>query len=285
MNISEVELEFMAKEASLKYLQDGVSMNDTILDMVKTSKLNPHQLARVCERANISTYDTMWSNLKHGDFTFELADQEKIANEVNNSPVRIDETLLDVNSIKQLIGKPKGLDTHADSEKKAEFTKIANAISIMEAPKISRAQRDKLMAKLAYFKNQSEFLTAEAALKYRKGVEDFAAGVKKAHLEGNDVSLLKIAALRSGLFKDNDVHNIFADVENSLKAYRISFNKVAGKQIEEDAIGNTSNKVNPQSALIKHIKILTGLREEVDMGQTATNYITTKIRSLGSKGV
>lgn len=72
-------LELFAKIAAKRFIDTKVSMNDTIQKLADEHALNPHQVERVCEMANLSTHQTLWPHAKEKEkLAFELADSKKI---------------------------------------------------------------------------------------------------------------------------------------------------------------------------------------------------------------
>ena len=128
MNRSEIELITMGKQASAEYVYNKVPMNDTILKMTKEANLNPHQVARVCEAANVNTYDTLWNMTKSADFVFDMADQEKIAEMMNEVSVPdFNETSVSVDTLSDLLPAISEVESDKTAEKTANFEKIAKA--------------------------------------------------------------------------------------------------------------------------------------------------------------
>lgn len=77
--VSADRLETLAKLAAKAYVESGVALNESIGKMASENDLNPHQIERVCEMANIDTHRTLWSKTaaKH-EVHFVLADAKKL---------------------------------------------------------------------------------------------------------------------------------------------------------------------------------------------------------------
>lgn len=72
-------LEVLAKSASKEYLENGTSLNQSITKIASERELNPHQIERVCEIANLSTHQALWSKTAQKDkVAFPLADARKV---------------------------------------------------------------------------------------------------------------------------------------------------------------------------------------------------------------
>ena len=74
-------LEQLAEEASAAYLQDQVPLEDSIVKMSQARDMNPHQVQRLCEFANLKTFQTLYKTSSDKSFEFDVADIKKILSE------------------------------------------------------------------------------------------------------------------------------------------------------------------------------------------------------------
>lgn len=65
------QLGVFGKQAAKRLLEDGVHPNETIQKIAQAEGLNAHEVRRVCEFANLATYDHHMKEAGAGDKTFE----------------------------------------------------------------------------------------------------------------------------------------------------------------------------------------------------------------------
>lgn len=87
--VSADRLETMAKLAAKAYVESGVPLNETIGKMASDNDLNPHQIERVCEMANIDTHKALWAKTaaKH-EIHFQVADAKKLVKHASVTTAR-----------------------------------------------------------------------------------------------------------------------------------------------------------------------------------------------------
>jgi len=281
MSKSELELKMMGKTASTKYLKDNVDMNATIVTMAKEARLNPHQVARVCESANVSTYDELWDKNKNGNFTFKLADQEKIAESLNStSSIVLQEADSSISSIKDLLPPTEKVDTVSGKTKTAELEKLAQ-LFVKEA-KVSKTEIRKVLNKLAHYKDMLDSAMAESTVIAKEAELALEDMLKTAALRGENIAGAYVAARATYPEAENKIFSIFNKIAMRLKDKGISI-KEAGKKYTEDALGNSSEvAVNKKHPILKHLD--TVMRHDCDMSELgkAKDYIVSKIEFLDS---
>lgn len=81
--VSKEQLEHWALEASEKYLGHQIPLNDTIGKIASDNSLNPEQIKRICEFANINTNLSLFSKTADKRFSFEQADASQIMRGLN----------------------------------------------------------------------------------------------------------------------------------------------------------------------------------------------------------
>lgn len=289
MNRTELELKAMGKFASSKYLDEQVPMNDTILQLTKTASLNPHQVARVCEAANINTYDTLWGMHKNAEFVFDMADQEKIAEAMNatGKEASYDETTVSVNSIRDLLPSDTKI---ASAKNTAGLEKVAAAITDYENQvNISETKANRIIAKLAQLKDELDFQTINAK-RYIVGAEDkLTQCLKEAALRGEDISMAYAAGRIAFPNHTELINHTFMKVAENLKKYNISF-LGSHKQAEAKVISETAKGVRNDSVVNKANPVIKSLNTIVDNHDCicdschARDYIVSKIDSI-KKGI
>ena len=83
--VDKEQLLSMGKRASVKYIEDDVSLNDAIAGMAKESSLNEEQVKRVVEYANNATFATLFKNQYDKNITFPMADSNAVLGAVHES--------------------------------------------------------------------------------------------------------------------------------------------------------------------------------------------------------
>lgn len=282
MQLSQMELEGMGKEASSRYLLDKIPLNDTIIKMANTHNLNPHQVARICEAANTDVYSTLWGMTKNGQFTFDMADQEKIADTLNGvSEAKqasfLDESMVAPDKLASFLPEEGNFE---DVEKTASFTLPE------EEENISFKRFIKLAAE---FKNLEEQAVDRLYSLYNKrnaAISKVTAMIKSAALQGEDISAAYFAA-KYAFPNDTDIiKRTFSKVASDLKKYGISFkksfmSKQAGKVINESSLGNRHiYGINNKHGLIKHLNTIVDCSRCIDDVTKAKGYICNKIEQI-----
>ena len=117
--------------ASKDFLENGMSMNASILKLAEVNDLLPTQIQRICEVANHSTYAQLFKSAQDKTFTFEVADpnkivsaldsdqQEKVASDYFSAPKKT--TSVDVNKI-------FGISEISNAPEVEEGVKVANQV-------------------------------------------------------------------------------------------------------------------------------------------------------------
>lgn len=281
MSKSELELKMMGKVASAKYLSDEIPMDKTISEMVKDANLNPHQVARICETANISTYDELFKKHANGKFTFDLANQDKIAEEVNKPmSMPFNEQDATVESIEDLLPPIEEVESEESLEKDAQYQKIASIIE-KDANKVSPTKIRKLISKLGMYKTELENTLFEADIKVKEAEEVLTQSMKTAALRGENIAQVYIAARSLYPEKEAQVKELFSRISDRLNKHNISI-KEAARVYNEDAQGQaTTTLINKNHPIIKHIDtILTTGDEVYDPCSKTKDYIVSKIEVL-----
>jgi len=81
--MSKAKLHYLASTASDNFLDDGIPLDESITKIAKEHALNSDQLARVCELANLKTFDAKVKQASSNTVSFELADATKVAKKLN----------------------------------------------------------------------------------------------------------------------------------------------------------------------------------------------------------
>ena len=71
-----------ARQVATSFLKDSISLNDGIAKIATENDLNPTQIKRVCEAANLSTHHSLLGTNKSKCLDFEIAEPEKVASSI-----------------------------------------------------------------------------------------------------------------------------------------------------------------------------------------------------------
>jgi len=119
------------KEAAASYLKSGSAVNSEIAKIAVLNDLNPAQIKRVCEVANLTTYNSLFNVDREKSLDFDIATPEKVAAELEN--ISVDKPHLDY------ISTPNIKKTASDEDLNAIFgvKTISNEPDVNEKVKIA----------------------------------------------------------------------------------------------------------------------------------------------------
>lgn len=287
MQLSQFELEGMGKEASALYLTDKVPLNETIIKMAEERDLNPHQVARICEAANTDVYSQLWGMTKNGQFTFEMADQEKIAERLSTNTTEMDLLMEDgilPQKLASFLPREESIDVGTDNVTKTEKTAEVTIDIPEETYKLSEAF--KLLDNLNSLEKQASDRLMTLHLHRDAEIGEITSMLKEAAMRGENVCLAYVAATNSFPEKTAEINNIFRVVLPEVKPCVDHFMKIAGKQYSENAFGETGARavgINSQHALIKHINNIINDTSDIDLVEKTRGYIVDKIEQVKDK--
>lgn len=184
--MSKARLQYLAAKASDAYLDDGEALNTSIAKLAQEHKLNADQLSRVCELANLKTFDSAVKKASSNKVQFDLADITKIRKSINMS---------DSPKTKIAAENVMTMEYNVAPDFLASFSKEASEIDISalqlrefeaNSPfKQARSLNDAIKTKLA---------TKKLLKKQEAGKIGLKIKIASEHAEA--VSMIKIAALR-----------------------------------------------------------------------------------------
>ena len=125
-------------QASTSVLTKGGSLNKEIAKLAVDNDLNPAQIKRVCENANLKTYSVLFFNNREKALDFDTATPEKVASELEHIPV--------TPIISDYLKQPSFHKTAEDKELNRIFgvDTVSNEHDVEEKIKIARAFGRKL---------------------------------------------------------------------------------------------------------------------------------------------
>lgn len=77
-------LEQLGDEASSDYLDRGIPLSESIIKIAQSRDFTPHQIQRVCEFANLKTFQELYKTSEDKTFQFDVADIKGLLNDLNS---------------------------------------------------------------------------------------------------------------------------------------------------------------------------------------------------------
>lgn len=184
--MSKAKLQYLASKASDAYLDDGESLNNAVTKIATENKLNPDELSRVCELANLKTFDSAVKKAASNKVQFELADVKQIRKNLN---------MTDKPRTKTAASNALAMEYNLSPEFLSTFSKKASAIDI------TPLQLKEFEANLPFKKARKLNDAINAKLAMKKLLKKQEAGkiglkIKIASEHAEAVKMIKTAALR-----------------------------------------------------------------------------------------
>jgi hypothetical protein len=164
------QLDLLAKTAAKRYIDEGVPLNETISKLAQQNDLNPNQIDRVCEMANIETHKALWSKTAQKEtISFPLAKAAQVK-QMNGDPGEV-KTAAPIDMSADYLGPPKGLPSHGDLNTLMGIDKTAGHNGLEGASPKQRiiatlqkkaAERERVADKICYQGMELETLEKEA---------------------------------------------------------------------------------------------------------------------------
>ena len=122
--VDKQQLMAMAKRATVRYIDENTSLNDSITDMAKESSLNEEQVKRVVEYANNATFAALFKNNYDKNITFPMADTNTVLGGVRETKEKTSEAIVSTTKGKYIPGSEyvdleEAFKTSEDLEKSA----------------------------------------------------------------------------------------------------------------------------------------------------------------------
>lgn len=90
--VASERLEHFAKIAAKRFLEERAPLNATIEKIASENDLNPSQVERVCEMANIATHRALWAKTAQKEsVAFPLADAKQVVTVIKKKPLDADD--------------------------------------------------------------------------------------------------------------------------------------------------------------------------------------------------
>lgn len=229
------EFERLGKEASRKYLEDNIPLNETITKLAKEYGLNRDQISRVVENANVETHLNLYKEAEDKYIEFDTAD---VGDVVSNMEFSIEKDAALMNDYEEI----------TENE---EF-QIISDITDEEKDRIKEAEKQFLFKKAEDLEYRLTNRLEEIDQKFQRESENLYFNVKQAALQMEDFSKIRHAARKAVPGKMTEA--LLKEQEERLKkeaAARVDFS-------EKEFPKGTVNENNP---IVKSIKKLSVLKE------------------------
>ena len=103
------QLHAMGKRAAVRYIEDDVSLNDSITEFAKEASLTDEQVKRVVEYANNSTFASLFKNNYDKNITFPMADSNAVLGGVGETKEKVAESIMTTKTGKYVPGEELSL--------------------------------------------------------------------------------------------------------------------------------------------------------------------------------
>ena len=281
MKLSELDLKLMAKHAAGDFLSKEIPLTDTVAKLASERGLNAHQVARVCEQANLDTYNALWDKIGSGQFEFPLADQDAVMSilEKQASPsITADEYSAGPNQVAKLIRDFCGKEKKASSDL---LEKVA-ANHSTPMPEVHPKQITKIASYIDHYKKELEAGIFEAEAARSDAQSALTSMLKTAKLTGENVMNAFFAGVVAYPDRTDKVAEILAESFRRLGFKDPDLAKLAQK-VTEDATGQASqdySAVNKNHALLKHINTIMEADDLIASGKDTHKFLVEKSELL-----
>jgi len=227
------DFENMGKAAAAEYISSNKSLNTTIVKMAEEYGLNPAQLARVVEQANVETYLKLNNIAEDKYIEFEPADPKVISSKLNFESIKTASTFEDIE-----LPEEYNLVSPA-SKDEADRIFLSKEASLKKAIKSSEGA---LSGKL---EEVDELFSRESENLYKL--------VKQASLETGSFGLVKHAMVYS---TTDRMVNIITDV------YKTRLQKEAQGKVNFDDVEKPNGVLNKEHPIVKSLAKMAALSEK-----------------------
>jgi len=123
--VDRAQLLSMAKRASVRYMDEDVSLTDSITEMAKEASLTDEQVKRVVEYANNATFAALFKNNYNKNITFPMADTNAVLGGVRETKEKVSEARVSTNYRKYIPGE-EFVDLDEAFKTSDDFQKVAH---------------------------------------------------------------------------------------------------------------------------------------------------------------
>lgn len=273
MDVSNIQLNMMAKLAESEFLTKEIPLNQSIIKIASENKLNQYQIARICEAANVGVYNSLFAKTGNGKFSYDVADQESIINALNK---KAESELVDDYSMRSDdLAKLMKLDEGGSMEKEGLEEKTASVTK----PTPSIKQLTKMIKKAERCSIECDNMIFEKTMWQKEAEIEVKKLLKTAHLLKENILDVLGAAIACHPTKVAYIKNIFKDLVTDLNIK--SLTKEAQTFTENSAGQIISNKaINKNHPILKHLNTAIQEKNSVDKYRQDKLYVTDKLQLL-----
>jgi len=239
-----MNLDYLAKEASVNYVNSNIPLNDSIAKLAEENALNREQINRVVENANTATYLSLFKTASDKYVEFPVADAEKVAELLNSDMENIDNL--------------SDYDIPPDTElQDMEIFPTSEGADIEKQSSVSDAELLDSVLKMQYADKLITEKLGQTQYSFEKEAAALYDMVKQAVLSGQRFGHIKQAMLQH--LPGNITEKIVSDFEDRLKNKERLFN------IDVDMDEKVAEyKVNGNSSLLKQLNIVHGITTDYE---------------------
>ncbi len=312
-----------AQLAVSSYLENGVSLNDSIAKVANENHLTPTQVKQVCQQANVATYESLFPTQEDKTFTFPIANPNEIIQSIeqtekvaSDSKIPADYYLEppkpelhgDVNTI---FGVEELSNEHQVAEKIAQLNKLRENFKLAADEIRSRQQDSDLAIEAARESARHEveqFILVDDNPDRLETMKKVAKAIRLGIPEGNQkvafAEFIKISEslVRKGIFgalaqfqieKDSGetVRNAIADLSKEAEAVQadlISKTQLTGTEAPLDKVkvvnGNHPILVSINQ-LVNQVAEEDRLKQGLMLLEDKASYAITKINDLNTSAL
>jgi len=192
------------KQAATSYLTKGSGLNKEIAKVAVANDLNPAQIKRVCEVANLATYNSLFPSNRDKALDFDIATPEKVASELEN--LSVERPHLDYKTTPQMKKKA------SDDQINAIFgvRSISNEPDVHERVKVA----ERFGRQVNDVKQELRYRMYENTVEKQAAERDIYYAVEQMVLSGEDFN--KIASVVMNYSK-HDIKPLMIDTYRKLR--------------------------------------------------------------------
>jgi hypothetical protein len=304
MDVNPIQLMSFAKEASERYVQHGVSLNEAIAKIAEQHELNPMQIRRVVEIANHDVQGSLYKGAEDKSFTFELADATRVIQTVQGTntkvasfdvieaaltPPRCRESIVkmasEIVASDPDLGLKKFAEVHDNLETIGESIQVFRRDLIIKKASVD-AEIDGVLTKIAGMAKDHIILNngrLSDFLKYACHYDSDMAKAWKGIFEYIRADMMKLGApVDKSLISDNlEIPNGNLEIINGSHQLAIYLDTIKNKISEEDRMAKRIRLMDTfGDAVVDRMKVLR-TPEDIDKQVVEDTWMLSKAAALG----
>lgn len=277
----------LGKTAADEFVKNNTPLTDSVTKLAKQHELNAHQIARVCESANLDTYVSKMASADTRTQEFELADRDVVLDRLSiDAPVDTAKTAAvrldgDINYFVKSASIKSGCDIYApEYEASADFlNKLDRGDSSEDIFIKAASSSESIFAEHA--KKRAAIMTNQNKIKLAKKITELNAELMVARIKlaaeiDEGVRLIKQASMSSNPFliwpdisgESSDIADaLFTKAAEELAKHnpkKTSELLMAVKEAAKKTIDDREIKVVRREPIIKVIDNISNFRKIID---------------------